>query len=73
VAAGNHSAKFFQGNAEIAGLRIWHAVHKIKEDISIAPSIADDMAFGKGHRVAAGARNDEVQILYQKRNLLLSQ
>lgn len=73
LAAGNEGAQFLQWNAEKTRVRIPHAFHKIKEDVSIAPHISDDMGLGEGHRIAPGARNDVVQILNQEGNLLLCQ
>jgi hypothetical protein len=73
LAADNQGAQFFQRNTEKTGIRIRHAFHKIEKDVPIAPGIPDDMAFREGHRIAASARNDVVQVLEQKRNLLLCQ
>ena len=73
LAAGNEGVEFLQRNAKKTRIRILHALHKIKEDVSIARSISHNMALGEGHRIAAGARKDVIQILDQKRNLLLSQ
>lgn len=73
LAAGNQGTKFLQRNAQKTSIRIWHAFDKIEKDVPVAPGIPDDMAFREGHRIAAGARNDVVQVLEQKRNLLLCQ
>jgi hypothetical protein len=73
LAEGNQGTKFLQRNTEKTGIRIRHTFDKIEKDVPIAPGIPDDMAFREGHRIAAGARDDVIQVLEQKRNLLLCQ